>query len=246
MSPQASLTWGVALGVNLAFGALAWWRGAVSRSGFVGGVVIGTLILARGGVGAYAALCVFFALGTAATRLGYARKARAGLAQEESGRRGTKHALANCATGAVLAVSLPLWPTWAPAVGLVAAFATASSDTLGSEIGQLYGKRPYLPTTFRAVAPGTEGAVSVEGTLAGVAGSLLLGGLGWVFGMYPALGVAAVAVGAFVGTTVESYVGAIWGQDAKIGNEAMNFLNTVVGAATAMAVVWPRGWGSMP
>jgi len=239
-------TWAVALGVNLLFGGFAWWRGTVSRSGFVGGVLIGTLILALGGVGAYAALCGFFVVGTAATRLGYARKAKAGLAQEARGRRGTKHALANCATGTVLAVSLPLWPSWLPAVGLVAAFATAASDTLGSEIGQLYGKRPYLPTTFRPVPPGTEGAVSVEGTLAGVAGSIALGALGWAFALYPAVGIAVVAAGAFVGTTVESYVGAIWGQDARIGNEAMNFLNTLVGAAVAMAIAIPLGWGSMP
>lgn len=241
-----ALDLGIALGVNLVLGGLAWWRGAVSRSGFVGGVVIGTLILALGGVGSYVALCGFFVLGTLATRLGYARKERAGLAQEAKGRRGTKHALANCATGTVLAMSLPLWPAWAPGVGLVAAFATAASDTLGSEIGQLYGKRPYLPTTFRPVPPGTEGAVSVEGTLAGVAGSLVLGVLGWVFALYPPTGIALVAVGAFVGTTVESYVGAIWGQDARIGNEAMNFLNTVVGAAVAIAIALPLGWGTMP
>lgn len=246
VNPASATTWAIALAVNLALGGLAWWRGTVSRSGFVGGVTIGTLILALGGAGAYAALCGFFALGTGATRLGYARKARAGLAQEESGRRGTRHALANCATGTALAVSLPFWPAWAPAVGLVAAFATAASDTLGSEIGQLYGKRPYLPTTFRRVPPGTEGAVSVEGTVAGIAGSLLLGTVGWAFGLYPALGVAVVALAAFVGTTVESYVGAIWGQDARIGNEAMNFLNTVVGAAVAVAVVLPLGWGTMP
>mgnify|MGYP006281721937 CR=1 FL=1 len=246
MNPSSPVDWLIALGVNLVLGGAAWWRGTVSRSGFVGGVLIGTSILALGGVGAYVALCGFFALGTAATRLGYARKAKAGLAQEQRGRRGTKHALANCGTGMVLAFTLPLWPAWAPGVGLVAAFATAASDTLGSEIGQLYGKRPYLPTTFRPVPPGTEGAVSVEGTLAGIAGSVLLGALGWVFGLYPALGILVVALGAFVGTTVESYVGAIWGQDARIGNEAMNFLNTVVGAAVAVGVVLPLGWGSMP
>jgi uncharacterized protein (TIGR00297 family) len=139
---------------------------------------------------------------------------------------------------------MAFWPAFAPAVGLVAAFATAASDTLGSEIGQLYGRRPYLPTTFRPVPPGTEGAVSQEGTLAGVLGSAALGALGWVSGMFPAVGVVVVVVAAFVGTTVESYVGAIWGREARIGNEAMNFLNTLVGAAVGMAIAWPLGWWS--
>ena len=238
MNPSAPATWIVALAVNLVLGGLAWWRGAVSRSGFAGGVVVGTAILGAGGVGAYLVLCAFFSLGTAATRIGYRRKASAGLAQEDEGRRGSRHALANCGTGLVLALCMPWWEGWLPGVGLVAAFATAASDTLGSEIGQLVGRRTYLPTTFRAVPPGTEGAVSLEGTLAGVGGSALLGLLGWIGGLHPLEGVGLVVLGAFVGTTVESYVGAIWGRDARIGNEAMNFLNTVVGALVAVLGGW--------
>jgi uncharacterized protein (TIGR00297 family) len=233
----------LAVAINLAFGALAWWRGAVSRSGFIGGVIVGTLLFWFGGAGAFAALASFFVVGTAATRLGYRRKAAQGLAQEEGGRRGTRHALANCGTGLGLALTMPFWTSIAPAVGLVAAFATAASDTLGSEIGQLYGRRPFLPTTFRRVPAGTEGAVSVEGTLAGIVGSIALAAVGWVSGLYGAVWMSAIVVGAFAGTTVESYVGAIWGREAKVGNETMNFLNTLVGAAVAMAIVLVvRGW----
>lgn len=225
---------GIAVLVNLAFGGLAHARGAVSRGGWIGGTVVGAVILAAGGWGAWSALVAFFVLGTGATRLGYARKARGGLAQEEGGRRGTRHALANCATGVVLACLMPLWESLAPGLALVAAFATATSDTLGSEIGQLYGRRPVLPTTWRPVPPGTEGAVSVEGTLAGIAGSAVLGAVGWASGLYGPGWIGVVVVAAFAGTSVESYVGAVWGRKAKIGNEAMNFVNTLVGAAVAL------------
>lgn len=234
---NAPAVW-IAVLANLVFGGLALWRGAVSRSGFTGGVVVGSAILACGGWGPWALLSGFFVFGSLATRLGYARKHRDGLAQEDSGRRGSKHALANCGTALGLSVAAALWPDQARLLGLgvAAAFATALSDTLGSEVGQLYGRTPFLPTTFRRVAPGTEGAISMEGTLAGLAGSLVLGAIGWLFGIYGFTGLALVALGAFVGTLVESYVGAIWGQDARIGNESMNFLNTVVGAGVAMAL----------
>jgi uncharacterized protein (TIGR00297 family) len=227
-----------ALGVNLFLGALAFWRSAVSRSGFLGGVVVGTTILAFGGWGPWALLCAFFVIGSTATRLGYARKAHEGLAQEDRGRRGSKHALANCGTALGLSVAMAVFPGQAMlfGLGIAAAFATAVSDTLGSEVGQLYGRTPFLPTTFRRVAAGTEGAISLEGTLAGVAGSLVLGAIGWGFGLYGPTGLAVVALGAFIGTLVESYVGAIWAQDARIGNETMNFMNTVVGAGVAMGV----------
>lgn len=228
----------LALVANLLFGGLALWRGAVSRSGFVGGVVVGTTILACGGWGSWALLSGFFVFGSLATRLGYARKHHQGLAQEDGGRRGSKHALANCGTALGLSIAAALFPAQASwfGLGVAAAFATALSDTLGSEVGQLYGRTPFLPTTFRRVEPGTEGAISVEGTLAGVAGSLLLAAIGWIFGIYALAGWLLVGLGAFVGTLVESYVGAVWGQDARIGNESMNFLNTVVGAGVAMGV----------
>ncbi|CAN0554328.1 unnamed protein product, partial [Ectocarpus sp. 8 AP-2014] len=39
---------------------------------------------------------------------------------------------------------------------------------------QAYGKHTFLITTFKPVAAGTEGAVSLEGTLAGVVGSIII------------------------------------------------------------------------
>jgi uncharacterized protein (TIGR00297 family) len=77
--------------------------------------------------------------------------------------------------------------------------------------------------------------VSLEGTLAGVAASLVLGGLGALLGLYPWMGVAAVAVAAFVGTTFESVVGAALEKRNLLDNEALNFLNTLVGALAAAA-----------
>lgn len=240
VNPGVLESWLLAAAVNLTLGTVAWRLGAVSRSGYLGGTVVGTLILAMGGWGAYLSLCTFFALGSGATRWGYRYKEQRGLAQDDGGRRGARHALANCGTGLGLAFLLPFVPgSWA-AIGLVAAFATAASDTLSSEIGQLYGRRAYLPTSFRRVEPGTEGAVSIEGTLAGIVGSAVLALVGWAAGMYPIAAVVIVVGAAFVGSWVESLVGATWGGDARIGNETMNFLNTVVGAATAilLALAW--------
>lgn len=233
LEPLSAEILAVSLGANLLLGGFAYRRGSVSASGFAVGVAIGTLLFFFGGPGAFLALLGFFVLGTAATRVGWSRKVASGLQQEDEGARGGRHALANCGAGLALALAMPFVEHAALGVALFAAFATAASDTLGSEIGQLYGRTPFLPTTFRRVPPGTEGAVSVEGTLAGVVGSLLLGAVGLAAGLYGLLGLAAVAIGAFVGTAVESYVGAVWGQEARIGNEAMNFLNTVVGAVAA-------------
>jgi uncharacterized protein (TIGR00297 family) len=60
-------------------------------------------------------------------------------------------------------------------VGFAASFASKLADTTSSEIGKAYGQTTYLITNFRRVPRGTEGAVSLEGTLAGVAAAAGVG-----------------------------------------------------------------------
>jgi uncharacterized protein (TIGR00297 family) len=168
-----------AVAVNAALAGVSLAAGAVNLSGVIGGLVVGTAILFFGGWGSFGILVLFFVLGSAATKLGYRRKAALGVAQEDKGRRGARHALANCGAGAAAAiiyyVGMPtdyvLWE-W-PLVALAGAFATALFDTVSSEIGQLYGRHPFLITTLKRVPVGTDGAVSAEGTLAGLAAGLL-------------------------------------------------------------------------
>jgi uncharacterized protein (TIGR00297 family) len=83
------------------------------------------------------------------------------------------------------------------------------------------------------VPRGTDGAVSLEGTLAGIGAALLVGAAGAAAGLYPAAGVAAVVVAAFVATTLESIVGATLEQRGLLDNDAVNFLNSLAGALLA-------------
>jgi uncharacterized protein (TIGR00297 family) len=225
--------------VNVILAAGSYAVGAVNVSGVVGGLIVGILILYFGGWGSFAILLVFFAAGSAATKLGYRRKAVLGVAQEDKGRRGAKHAFANCGTGAIAVILYQLMPEaqWPLAI-LAGGFATALFDTASSEIGQLYGKHPFLITTFRPVPVGTDGAVSVEGTLAGLAAGALLAAVGAFFGLYGVKGFIFVVIGAFIGTTFESILGAFGTGGKRINNELLNFLNTVVGGAAAGALVY--------
>ncbi|CAN0409503.1 unnamed protein product, partial [Ectocarpus sp. 13 AM-2016] len=51
---------------------------------------------------------------------------------------------------------------------------------------QAYGKHTFLITTFKPVPAGTEGAVSLEGTLAGVVGSVIISGFAAAAGVVTA------------------------------------------------------------
>jgi uncharacterized protein (TIGR00297 family) len=210
----------------------------VSLSGVFGGFFVGFAIYAFLDWRGFLLLLSFFVLGSACTKLGYKRKAAARLAQEEGGRRGARHAFANAgvATACALFAALTGHPVLFR-LAFAAAFATAAADTASSEIGQLLGRRTFLITTFRPVPRGTEGAVSLEGTLAGIAASVVVAALGAAVGLYPWIGVAAIAVAAFIGTTFESIVGAALEKRQLLDNEALNFLNTLVGALVVTAFV---------
>jgi uncharacterized protein (TIGR00297 family) len=186
-------------------------------------------------------LLLFFALGTAATRIGFARKEAGGIAQEKHGARGAKNAVANCSLAAFLvfvAAGAPAMGPWFR-IGAVAALATAAFDTVSSEIGQLFRKGTVLITTLRRVPPGTDGAVSPAGTAAGFAAAAVLAVTAWALSLLgrPAEIGIVVAAG-FVGATAESYLGATLEKARFLDNEAVNFLNTLVGALVAILLAY--------
>jgi uncharacterized protein (TIGR00297 family) len=227
----------IGAGVNALLAGLGWLTGGVSRSGVAAGFLVGTAIWALADWRGYVLLLAFYVLGTACTKVGYARKAAAGIAQEKGGRRGAKNALAKTtvpAWAALFAATVTESPGAAPfAMAFAAAFATAAADTVSSEIGKAYGRRTFLSTTFKPVPRGTEGAVSFEGTLAGVLASLAVAGLGVWSGWVDARAVWILPVASFVANWLEGVVGATLERRGLLDNEAVNFLNTLCGAVGA-------------
>lgn len=235
-APGLPLRLALAVLVNSALAGAAYAARTVDLSGVVAGFLVGFVIYAFVDWRGYLLLLTFFVIGSVCTKLGYRKKAAAKLAQEKGGRRGAKHALANAGVATACALFAGV-TDYRILFGLAfaGAFATAAADTSSSEIGQLLGRRTFLLTTFRPVPRGTEGAVSLEGTLAGVFASLILAALGAALGLFPWMGVVAVVIAAFVGTTFESLVGAALEKRQLLDNEALNFLNTLVGALVAAA-----------
>ena len=247
-------TW-IWLVVNAALALAAYFARSVNFSGAIGGWFLGAILILGAGWPLYVALLAFFVIGTATTKLGYARKARQGLAQEGGGRRGFSHAFSNTGVAAICAIAasrlarisggateLELLPIF---MG-VASLATATADTTASEIGQLIGRRAFLPLSLRRVPVGTEGAISIEGTMAGALGGFLtaLTGVWAVHRMFGDLSrfswrtLAALTVCAFLGSYLESIAGS-WNRKrmSSIPNGALNFFNTAAGALL-MYIAW--------
>jgi uncharacterized protein (TIGR00297 family) len=225
--------------INLGVGLAAWRKGSIDVPGAVSAVLIGIAISAGLGLGAYAQMLCFFVVGSAVTRLGYDIKAARGIAQERGGARGWRNAWANGGVPALLAVfaglAAPPWSEWL-ALGYAAAVATATADTCSSEIGKAWGRRTFLITTLRPVPPGTEGAVSLEGTLAGLAGGLLIGATGAALGVHSWPAALLVAGAGLAGSLAESLIGSVAERRGWLDNDQLNALNTAIGAAIAIAI----------
>lgn len=205
----------------------------VSRGGAVGGFLIAVLIYLGLGWRGFVILALFVAGGSALTRFGYRRKESSGTAESRGGRRGAGNALANAGVAVVCALLAALTPYPAAfAAAFVASLGAAFADTAESEVGQLYGTAPRLITTFARVSPGTDGAVSVPGTLAGVGAAGLTTLLALIVGLVQNPGAAlVVALAAFLGTVADSLIGAL---ALRAGNELTNLSCTLVAAALAL------------
>lgn len=220
-----------ALLVTATFAALAYALGMISRSGALGGLLVGTTIYASLGPRGFAVLALFVIGGSLLTRFGYGSKQHTGTAQEHGGRRSARNALANCAVATFCAI-LAATGSEPFTAAFVASLGAAFADTAESEIGQLFSRTPRLITTLQKVPPGTDGAVSLPGTLAGAGAAGLTAVLGLALGMLetpaPAL---LVATAAFLGTVADSLIG---GLSSRAGNELTNVLCTFVAALLAL------------
>lgn len=234
----------VALSINVVVSGIALSLRLVRPSGALFGAALGTVILAFGTAPLYFLLWIFFGVGTLATRFRKGRKEAIGKAEEKGGRRGATNVLANVSVAAFCALVAGLSPGGGGDVyrlAAAAALATALMDTVGTEIGQAIASPTVLLPDFRRVPPGTDGAVSVAGTLAGLAAAALLAGAA-VAGLFlTPLGSVAVILAACVGTVFESLLGRDGAPWRLSNGHVLNFLNTLVGAVAAPAFLAAAG-----
>jgi uncharacterized protein (TIGR00297 family) len=247
------VAWGV--GISLGFALLVKMLRAATTGGAVCGGMICCLIthwtttytetVLRSGL---TPLIILFGLTFAATRMGRAKKARAGLAESRRGRSAAQ-VIANLSVaalcGPLFGIALIGWSyrsgfritgAWIFAtikVTCLAALVEATADTVSSEIGQAFGGEPMMITSLRRVAPGTDGAVTALGTCAGVAGGAVVAMAGgWA--MHLEMRGTAVALGAGVcGLFFDSLLGATLERRGWLGNDLVNFASTVFAAGVA-------------
>ena len=200
--------------------------------------------MAAFGVGGYILVCAYFIIGSAVTKVKMKQKQAEGIAEARGGRRGPGSVWGSGTAGilcAIMALSgvTPI-PVDAWRLGFVASFCSKLSDTTASEIGKAYGKTTYMSTPpFKLVPRGTEGAVSVEGTLAGVAISGLFAALAMAVGQLGSVESVGICVlAAFVATSFESMLGALVQGKKGFGWLTNDIVNGIQITIAALVAIW--------
>jgi len=228
----------LALTANGVVAALGFAGGTVTIAGAVIGALIGIVIMLAVGWGGWAVLLATFGLAVASSRLGLRRKTLLGIAEARGGRRGAGNAIANTGVAAVAAILATLtYAHEAGRIAFVAALAAGGSDTVASEIGKAWGTRTVLVPTLAPVPPGTSGAISAEGTAAGLIAALALAALASALGIISFTTVPAVVVAATIGSLFESVLGATLEGPGIVNNDVLNFVNTAIAAGVAVAII---------
>lgn len=214
----------------------------LSLSGIAAAFLLGTLTWRAFGSPGFLLVATYFVIGTAATKVKMAQKEAQGVAEKRKGRRGPGSVIGSSTAGCICAF-LSIFGVGGKAysrlweLGFVASFCTKLSDTVSSEIGKAFGKTTYLVTTFKVVPRGTEGAVSVEGTFAGLLASFLLAYVGCLMGEINAPEAVVCVLASQIANFGESIIGAAYqGKEGFrwLNNDAVNVINISMGSILAV------------
>ena len=219
------------------FAVLARALGSVTDGGAIAGVIVAFILMLAAGFGGFVPLLTVFLLTVISTAWGYKRKQSLGIAERKKGRKASQ-VLANLGAATVCAFPV-IWFPQLQDILLVAAaagLAEAAADTVSSELGQATARRAYLITDLRDVPIGTDGAISIEGTLSGCVAASLVAWVSAAVGFVEWHWTPTIAFAAVGGMFLDSIIGATWERSGKLGNDAVNFISTVFAADVALMV----------
>ncbi len=220
----------------LALGLAAYKMRAADAEAVISEVIICLLVIFFANIFWFLLLLSFYLLGSGFTRYKYARKQELRIAQSRGGVRGYKNVYSNSLVPLAMAVLYGVYGSDLFAFAFLGSVATASGDTLASEIGETARSTPRMITSFRHVEPGVDGGITLLGEAASVFGSLFTGVLAVATGMAGCEGLAAALLGGFLGTNFDSLLGATLQSWGYLSNNGVNLFATLFGALVGAAL----------
>ena len=170
---------------TLAIGIPSYRKNFVNLTGFIAGLIIGTLTFA-GSPACFLIIMGFFLSSSMLTKIGYRLKEEKGAAEKKCGRTALQVICAGGIAGIVALLkgiyenNILLWPdpnqlSHILTVAFLGAVSSANADTWAVELGLLSREEPVLITNLKKkIPPGTSGGVTKLGTLGSFLGALFI------------------------------------------------------------------------
>ncbi len=203
----------------------------IDAKGAVTGVAMAFVIWLGTGELALLALFMFFTIGTLASSWKKSYKAQLKLEQENEGKRGIKNVLANGGVAGIISFCAFIIPEYHFEFFIMTTtvFASACSDTLSSELGNIYGRNYFSIISFKPGRRGQDGVVSIQGFFFGIIGSGSIAALP-MFILTDWKYFIIILVAGFSGNVMDSVLGATLQQNGKLSNHEVNFWSTTFAA----------------
>ena len=205
-------------------------------SGVLSGILMGFLIVSFTDFRWFVLILSFFVIGGIFTKYKYEYKRAIGIAQEAGGARGYRNVFGNGLVALICAVAFGITGNSLLVVAYIGAVATATGDTLASEIGQTHKKLPRLITDLRYVPHGTDGGITTLGEYSALAGAAAIAIIAILFGVGALNTVIPVILGGFFGANIDSVLGAVLERRHYLTNSSVNLLATAAGAIAAVII----------
>jgi uncharacterized protein (TIGR00297 family) len=232
--------------------ASARWK-KLTPTAALAGIIIGESIYIGDGCRGLAELALFFLLGTAATAWKKNEKLAIKGNAAHQPTRNTGQVIANGGVAAILGILAFLYPLHKDLYSgmLAASLASATGDTLSSELGMIYGRNHIDILTGKPDEKGTDGVISLEGLLIGLVGSAIIA-LAWLAlkspaamptaigpaaPHYPTRATAIITLAGLLGNLADSLLGATLERKGVLSNNTVNFCNTAIAALCAGALI---------
>lgn len=208
-------------------GIIVYLSGALDFLGSFFVTIIGIFIVISRGFNWLAILLLFLLLGSAFTKFKKNYKISIGIIHE-------KRTVKNVVSNGIISVIMAIFENYA---GFIGAISTATADTLASEIGVL--SKPILITSKERVKPGTDGGISVLGTVAGLIGALIIGVSAFIVNVSPDIthSICIAIVAGMVGCFADSLLGATLERNGLFNNEHVNLTATIIGALVGIIII---------
>lgn len=223
-----------ALTFSIILGYLAYRTKIADLSALFGAALLGVLIIVFSELFWFMLLLTFFILGGGFTKYKYRYKESIGLAQSKGGVRSYENVFSNSSAALILAILYGIYPQYAELIifAYLGTVATATGDTLASEVGTTAHSQPIMLTTLKPTKAGVDGAVTILGEVAALLGAMVIGVLPVLFGKIDnaLLVIAITTAGGFLGTNVDSILGATLQKKGFLSNSGVNFVATFAGA----------------